>query len=263
MEMTDFQLDVIARSHEKPVVVDFWAPWCGPCRMLGPILEQLAQEQADRWTLVKINADEAYELAQQYRVMSIPNVKMFYQGKVIAEFTGALPRQAIVQWLDQHIPDARAKDLQAILHDIDAGQAEALQTLVNFVQRHPDVAEARLALAARLVFAEPARAVDLVSSIGTGHELSEAADDIRTLAQLLQFSSSDDTPVAQALTQARQDAAEDRLEAAIQHLIEAVSIDKSYAKDLPRKAAIALFRTLGPEHELTKTWRRRFDMALY
>lgn len=263
MEMTDFQLDVIERSYEKPVVVDFWAPWCGPCRILGPVLEQLAQEQADRWTLVKINSDEEYELAQQYRVMSIPNVKMFYQGKVIAEFAGALPRQAILQWLDQHIPDARAKDLQAILQDVKAGQAGALQALVDFVQRHPDMAEARMALAAKIVFTNPAQATELVGSIDPGHDLAEAADDIRTLAQLLQFSGSDDAPVARILNQARQDAAEGRLEAAIQHLIEAVSIDKSYAKDLPRKAAIALFRTLGPEHELTKTWRRRFDMALY
>ncbi len=263
MEMTDFQLDVIARSYEKPVVVDFWAPWCGPCRMLGPILEQLAKEQADRWILVKINSDEAYELAQQYRVMSIPNVKMFYQGKVIAEFAGALPRQAILQWLDQHIPDARAKELQAILHDVNTGQAEALQALASFVQHNPDVAEARLALAAKVVFTEPDRAIELVSSIRAGHDLAEAADDIRTLVQLLQFSSTDDTPVAQALTQAKQSATEGRLETAIQHLIKAVSIDKSYAKHLPRKAAIALFRILGPEHELTKAWRRQFDMALY
>ena len=72
---------VIGRSYEKPVVVDFWAPWCGPCRILGPVIEQLAAEQSDRWELVKINTEEEFEVAQEYQIMSIPNVKMFHKGR--------------------------------------------------------------------------------------------------------------------------------------------------------------------------------------
>lgn len=262
MDMTNFQQDVIDRSYEKPVVVDFWAPWCGPCRILGPVLEQLAEEQSDRWTLVKINSDEEYELAQQYQVMSIPNVKMFHEGKVVAEFAGALPRQSIIKWLDQYIPDARQGDLKSILGQLDSGNAEAMALLAGFVRANPDVAEARVALAGQLVFSDPGQAAALVEGIGMGHEFFDATEDIRTLARFLQFSGNG-VPVAQVLAQAVQDAREGRMESAIQHLIEAVGMDKSYADDLPRKAAIALFRTLGPQHELTRTWRRRFDMALY
>lgn len=79
----------------KPVLVDFWAPWCGPCRTLGPIIEKLAAESAEKWTLVKINSDVHPELSSQYEVKGIPAVKLFYRGVVIDEFTGVLPEYAI------------------------------------------------------------------------------------------------------------------------------------------------------------------------
>ncbi|RMD70242.1 MAG: thiol reductase thioredoxin, partial [Bacteroidetes bacterium] len=75
--MVNFQREVIEQSFLKPVLVDFWAPWCGPCRVLGPVLEQIAEENKDRFVLVKVNTEEQPELAQQYRIMSIPNVKLF------------------------------------------------------------------------------------------------------------------------------------------------------------------------------------------
>ena len=262
MDMTNFLQDVIDRSFEKPVVVDFWAPWCGPCRVLGPVLEQLAEEQSERWALVKINSDDEFELAQQYQVMSIPNVKMFYQGKVVAEFAGALPRQSVVNWLNQYLPNNRQGALQAILEQLDAGNPEAAADLAAFVHDNPDMMEARFTLAGLKVFSDPAGAAALVEGVPMGHEYFDVAEDIRTLARVLQCAGNG-VPVAQVLAGAGQAAREGRLEQAIEQLIEAVSIDKTYADGLPRKAAIALFRILGPQHELTKAWRRRFDMALY
>ena len=262
MEAQNFQKDVIERSFEKPILVDFWAPWCGPCRMLGPILEELATSQADRWELVKINSDENQEIAARFKVMSIPNVKMFVKGEVIAEFTGALSRQAILNWLDEHIPDARKIELNVLLEKLEMDEKGILEKLAEFVRSNPDIEEARLALAGKLVFTDPEQSQNLVEGIVLGHPQYELAEDIRALVRFSNFSGGE-LQVSEALSAALENMRANRLEQTIQYLIQAVVLDKSYEEGLPRKACIAIFRILGPQHPLTKTYRRRFDMALY
>ena len=102
-----FDEDVIQTSHRKPVVVDFWAPWCAPCRILGPTLEKLAKESGGRWRLVKINSDTFPDLAQRYGIRGIPAVKLFVDGAVKDEFVGALPEPAVRQWLDRALPSSQ------------------------------------------------------------------------------------------------------------------------------------------------------------
>ena len=94
---------VIEQSKKIPVVVDFWASWCMPCLMLGPILEKLAEEYKGNFVLAKLNVDEARLTSQKYGVMSIPSVKMFKDGKVVDEFTGAVPEPVVRSWLDKNL----------------------------------------------------------------------------------------------------------------------------------------------------------------
>ncbi len=99
----DFQEKIIERSKKVPVVVDFWAQWCTPCLMLGPIMEKLAKEYSGRFILAKVSVDNARSSAQAYGVMGIPSVKMFKDGKVVDEFTGVQPEAAIREWLDRNL----------------------------------------------------------------------------------------------------------------------------------------------------------------
>ena len=95
----NFDVDVLERSREKPVLVDFWAAWCGPCRVIGPVLERLADDNGDDWELRKLDTEKHPDIARQYRITSIPAVKLFVDGEVKDEFVGALPEQMIVLWL--------------------------------------------------------------------------------------------------------------------------------------------------------------------
>ncbi len=261
----DFNKQVIEKSYERPVVVDFWAEWCGPCRILGPVIEQIAKEQKDKWTLVKVDTEENYEVSMQYQIRSIPNVKMFHKGEVIAEFAGALPHNQILEWLEENLPDAGKDQINTLIEKVRAHAAteEDVVALEMLLAEKPEMTEARVALAQYFVFTRPERALDMVDSVKMSDKFSDLADDIKELARLMTFSGNGESPAAPKLQDAQKAFRKGQLEAGIQQLIDAVSLDKNCEGDLPRKAGIAIFRLLGAGSELTKKYRWKFDMAIY
>jgi putative thioredoxin len=273
-DVQDFDRDVIEASHEQPVLVDFWAPWCAPCRQLGPVLERVAAE-TDRWRLVKVNTETHPGPARRYGVRGIPNVKLFVDGTVTDEFTGALPERAVRQWLAAHLPSEAKKRVTAARRALDRGDtATAERLLTEALADEPDHDEAKLLLAQTLVFRDPARAADLADAADVAapapRQMREA---VQTVARLLRLRragaapadalSLDDAPGAEAYRTALDALARGDFHAALDGFIEVVRVNRALDDDGARKACIALFTLLGPQHDATQAYRRTFDMTLY
>ncbi|WNJ20727.1 thioredoxin [Pontibacter sp. G13] len=264
--MQDFQSAVLERSHEIPVVVDFWAEWCGPCRVLGPVIESLAQDAAGRWELVKVDTEAHQELARQYAIQSIPAVKMFYQGEVIAEFAGALPKSQIQQWLDKNLPDPRAQRLAELSAMLRGDQSQsAHEALREWVQQDPSYIPARISLAFADLADAPQTALDMVSDIRPGHPLFDQASDLKALAEVLIGNCEDSLAdsLKPYLATAQTGIKSHNWESALEALIHLIMINKPWCNELSRRATVAIFRMLGESHPITKEFRPRFSRALY
>jgi putative thioredoxin len=263
----NFQRDVIDASFKQPVVVDFWAAWCAPCRILGPVLEKLDKAAAGRWRLVKVNTEEQPHVAASYKIRSIPAVKMFVDGKVIAEFVGALPESTIVRWLTQHLPTESKKAVDEAHQLIKQGNLEKAKNVLAYaIEQDETNTDAKIMLAALIFEERPEEAVTLVRDFDESHKMFDQVSAIRTLARL-RFEQ-----VAPAETNGKAwDAYTKGIEAyrqknygqALEQWIDAIMYDRKIDKDGPRRACVSLFRLLGSEHELTKKYHRQFTSALY
>jgi putative thioredoxin len=266
-DIHDFETEVIQRSHQIPVLVDFWAEWCGPCRMLSPVLEKLAGQSIGEWVLAKLDTEEFPDVAREYGIRSIPNVKMFYGGKVVGEFVGALPEHMIVQWLKQNLPSRNQSKIdEASILIVDGRIAEAQASLESILSGEPTNQQAMALLARTYLFEDPSRAIELVERLDDP-QYSETSDAIKTLARLLTLGNDSaqlqDSPTKQKYLAAISALRSRKFDESLEKFIAVIRSDRYFDDDGSRKACIAIFKILGEEHPTAQKYRRDFSSALY
>ena len=264
----DFEQDVIDQSYNTPVLVDFWAEWCGPCQVLGPVLERIAEQNLDRWKLVKVDTEKHQQVAMQYNVSGIPNVKMFVDGQVVDEFTGALPEQSVLRWLDSSLPSENRQQVKEAAELLRQNKiSEGQELLQSIVDAEPGNDEARVLLAQTKLYSDPAAAAELVKPIEPISDVYELAESTTVFSELFGYLEDDsalpDGDTRSAYLQAIRDLREKRYESALGGFIAIVQKDRYYNEDSARKACIAVFKSLGEEHEITQQYRSRFSRALH
>lgn len=272
----NFEAAVVEPCQERPVVVDFWADWCAPCRALGPILEKLTNEKKGRVILAKVNTEEAPQLAGYFRIRSIPAVKVFYQGQIVTEFEGLQPEEALRELFDQLAPDENPALHKAQATE-SAAPAKAEQHYRTMLEEKPDHAEARLGLARALLAQGRMDEVEpILEPLETSGDVGAEADRIK--AQLYFARACRDLPpeveLAHKVSAEAKDA-EARLalgarlaergefEMALSMLYSAAELDYKLASGKAREALVKVFYALGTNHPLANEYRGKLARLLY
>jgi len=266
---TNFEQVVIGGSNKTPVLVDFWAPWCAPCRTLTPVLEKLAAEYAGRFTLVKINSDENQALAAQFGVRGIPNVKAFVNGELVDEFSGALPEARVREFIERVVPSPA--------DELGGKPEEALAQLARVLELDSRNDSARMDRAEILLdLARIEEAREVLVSLGGLSQLGERA---KTLTARLDLAAGaagagdrdslkvriarDANDLDARLQLANLHVAGKDYRAGLEQLLEIVKRDRTFRDDIARKTMLQIFSVLGGEDELVGEYRRRLAGAMY
>ena len=263
-----FDQDVIKRSNDLPVVVDFWATWCAPCLVIGPILDKLYKESDGKWELVKIDTDKHPALSAGYGVKGIPNIIMFINGKAVDSFYGAMPEKEIVKWLDRRIPRySNPKYSEALDLHKRGDHIEAQELLENILAEEPENLDVKVLLAETVLFTHPVYALELVFEIYDGDVLYLKAASIRTISRLLGVHASPISlaadPVKPLYLKAIEKLKERDFDGAIATFIEVITKNRKYDGEGARKAIVAVFQLLGGQHPAVVAHRQVFNRSLH
>lgn len=265
VDAASFETAVLEASHERPVVVDFWAAWCGPCRQLTPMLERQVEAAEDRVLLAKVDVDANPALAQRYKVQGIPQVVGFRDGVAIAQFTGVQPEPRIASFIEDLLPTEAD---QAVARARALTGPAAVAELEQALELDPSHREAALGLAEHLQGSDPERAMALLApyrpdpkaeAIATRIELARTGGDVETLrAQVARDGGDADA----LLTLGRALAAQESYDEAMEHLLAAVALGGE-VREPARDQLVRLFALLGDEDARVRTARPRLARALF